>query len=118
MLNGQKMQGPRIAKQVNLLLQQEQKEQEYVCPLKQLYTIKIGANHPFYSVRIGVSYLDILSVALQSLMGNMTLHGHIYAHVHHTQIHHTQIHHTLHTHTHRHTDTQTHTHTDTQTQTK
>ena len=69
MLNGQKMQGPRIAKQVNLLLQQEQKEQEYVCPLKQWYTIKIGANHPFYSVRIGVSYLDILSVALQSLMG-------------------------------------------------
>ena len=31
MLNGQKMQGPRIAKQVHLLLQQEQKEQEYVC---------------------------------------------------------------------------------------
>lgn len=45
MLNGQKMQGPRIAKQVHLLLQQEQKEQEYVCPLKQWSTTKRAESH-------------------------------------------------------------------------
>ena len=86
MLNGQKMQGPRIAKQVHLLLQQEQKEQEYVCVSIETVLSKRGANHPYYSVQIDVSYLDIL------IMRGMTLHGHIYAHVHHTQIHHTQIH--------------------------